>query len=95
MSYAGKWIFHSMISHNDDNEIVYLNAEEYLKAPMPYVDESDEEAVADEMKERNKMINMQIWLIGTLRHPRHSHPGPGQPGLQRNAHCQLRHCGRH
>jgi len=60
MSYAGKWIFHSMISHNDDNEIVYLNAEEYLKAPMPYVDESDEEAVADEMKERNKMINMQI-----------------------------------
>ena len=45
---------------NDSDEMVYLSAEEYLKAPMPYVDESDEEAVADEMKERRQMIGGQI-----------------------------------
>ena len=45
---------------NDSDEMVYLSAEEYLKAPMPYVDKSDEEAVADEMKERQKMIGGQI-----------------------------------
>ncbi|MBQ7932049.1 MAG: hypothetical protein IJ334_13675, partial [Clostridia bacterium] len=45
---------------NDSDEMVYLRAEEYLKAPMPYVDESDEEAVADEMKERRQMIGGQI-----------------------------------
>ena len=35
---------------------VWLNAEEYLNSPMPYVDETDEDAVADEMKERKKTV---------------------------------------
>ena len=56
MRYVGKWVFHSIGMVNDSDEMVYLRAEEYLKAPMPYVDESDEEAVADEMKERRQMI---------------------------------------
>ena len=60
MSYVGKWVFHSIGMMNDSDEMVYLSAEEYLKAPMPYVDESDEEAVADEMKERRQMIGGQI-----------------------------------
>jgi len=60
MHYVGKWVFHSIGMINDSDELVYLGAEEYLKAPMPYVDESDEEAVADEMKERQKMIGGQI-----------------------------------
>ena len=60
MRYVGKWVFHSIGMMNDSDEIVYLSAEEYLKAPMPYVDESDEEAVADEMKERRQMIGGQI-----------------------------------
>ncbi len=60
MRYAGKWVFHSIGVVNDSDEMVYLGAEEYLKAPMPYVDESDEEAVADEMKERRRMIGGQI-----------------------------------
>ena len=45
---------------NDNDEFVYLNAEEYINSPMPYVDENDPEAVADEMKERNQMVGGQI-----------------------------------
>jgi len=60
MRYVGKWVFHSIGTVNDSDEMVYLSAEEYLKAPMPYVDESDEEAVADELKERRQMIGGQI-----------------------------------
>lgn len=60
MSYVGKWVFHSIGMVNDSDELVFLSAEEYLKAPMPYIDESDEEAVADELKERQQMIGGQI-----------------------------------
>ena len=60
MSYVGRWVFHSIGMTNESDEMVYLSAEEYLKAPMPYVDESDAEAVADEKKERQKMIGGQI-----------------------------------
>ena len=60
MSYVGKWVFHSIGMVNDSDEVVFLSAEEYLKAPMPYIDESDEEAVADELNERRKMIGGQV-----------------------------------
>ena len=60
MSYVGKWVFHSIGMVNDSDEVEFLSAEEYLKAPMPYIDESDEEAVADELKERRTMISGQI-----------------------------------
>ena len=59
MSYVGKWVFHSIGMVNDSDEVVFLSAEEYLKAPMPYIDESDEEAVADELKDRRNMIGGQ------------------------------------
>lgn len=60
MSYVGKWVFHSIGTVNDSDEVEFLSAEEYMKAPMPYVDESDEEAVADELKERRQMVGGQI-----------------------------------
>lgn len=60
MRYVGKWAFHSIGMINDSDEMVYLSAEEYLKSPMIYIDESDEDAVADEMKERRQMINSKI-----------------------------------
>ena len=60
MSYVGNWVFHSIGMVNDSDEMVFLSAEEYLKAPMTYIDESDEEAVADELKERRNMIGGQI-----------------------------------
>ncbi|MBQ3196211.1 MAG: hypothetical protein IJB65_07070 [Clostridia bacterium] len=60
MSYIGRWKFDSIGTIDDERGLVYLNAEEYLKAPMPYIDENDEEAVADELKERKMMISMQI-----------------------------------
>ena len=60
MSYIGKWVFHSIGTVNDSDEVEFLSAEEYMKAPMPYVDESDEEAVADELKERRQMVGGQI-----------------------------------
>lgn len=60
MSYVGKWVFHSIGTVADSDEMVYLGAEDYLKSPMPYIDETDEEAVADELRERKNMIGMQI-----------------------------------
>ena len=60
MSYVGKWVFHSIGMVNDSDEVEFLSAEEYLKAPMLYIDESDEEAVADELKDRRNMIGGQI-----------------------------------
>ncbi len=60
MSYIGKWTFHSIGMFNDNDELVYMNAEEYLKSPMLYIDESDPEAVADEMKERKQMVNGKL-----------------------------------
>lgn len=60
MAYIGTWVFHSIGAMDDDGNMVYLGAEEYLNAPMPYVDESDEEAVADELRERKKMVGMQV-----------------------------------
>ena len=61
MSYVGKWQFHSIGTVDDETcERVWMNAEEYMKSPMPYIDETDEEAVADEMKERQQMIGGQI-----------------------------------
>lgn len=60
MRYVGKWVFHSIGMINENDGLVYLDAEQYLNAPMPYVDTSDEEAVEDELKERRQMIRGQI-----------------------------------
>ena len=60
MDFIGKWIFHSISVFNDSDELVCLTAEEYLASPMLYIDETDEDAVAEEMKERKKIIGMQI-----------------------------------
>lgn len=60
MSYVGKWVFHSVGMMDENDEMVYMSAEEYLNAPMPYVDETDEEAVADEMKERKQIVSGQL-----------------------------------
>lgn len=60
MDHIGTWVFHSIGAMNDNNEMVYLSAEEYLNSSMPYVDESDEEAVEDELRERKKMAGMQV-----------------------------------
>ena len=61
MSYLGTWRFHSIGTMRDDGEMVYLTADEYLKEPVPsYIDETDEEAVADELRERKILISMQI-----------------------------------
>ncbi len=62
MTYTGKWKLHSVMTFDDDDMPVYLTPEEYLDSPMPYVDESDEEEVAHEMKERRKLIGMSIKL---------------------------------
>lgn len=60
MSYVGKWVFHSIGAMNENDELVYMGAEEYINSPMPYVDETDEEAVADEMKERKCTVGGQL-----------------------------------
>ena len=60
MDYIGRWKFHSIGVINDSDEMEFLNAEDYLNSPMPYIDESDEEMVADERKERRQMIGGQI-----------------------------------
>ncbi len=60
MSYVGKWMFHSIGTINENDEMVYMAAKEYLESPMPYIDETDPEAVADEMKERKQMVGGQL-----------------------------------
>jgi len=60
MSYVGKWVFHAIGVMNEDCEMVFLNAEAYLNSPMPYIDESDPEAVADELKERQQTVGGKI-----------------------------------
>ena len=59
MNYIGTWKFHSIGVMRDEG-IVYINGEEYLKEPMPYIDETDEEAVEDELRERKIAIAMQV-----------------------------------
>jgi len=67
MNYVGKWIFHS-IGVSDENGVTYMNAEEYHASPMPYIDETDAEAVADEIKERKQLTGscVEICEDGTL-----------------------------
>ena len=60
MIYTGKWKLHSVMVFDDDNMPLFLTPQEYLDSPMPYIDESDEEAVADELKERRNMIGTLI-----------------------------------
>lgn len=60
MNYVGKWMFHSIGVVNDNDELVYLDAQGYLDSPMCYIDETDLEAVADEMKERKQLVNGQL-----------------------------------
>lgn len=67
MSFLGTWKLHS-IGIIEDDEIKYVTPDEYIASPMPYVDESDAEAVADEIAERKKMAGMEIRVFeyGTL-----------------------------
>ena len=60
MSYVGKWVFHSIGTVTDADEMVYLDSQGYLDSPMPHIDENDEEAVADELRDRKNLIGMQI-----------------------------------
>ena len=60
MNYIGKWVFNSIGTQDDEKGMIYLNGDEYLASPMPYIDETDEEAVADEINERKKTIGMQV-----------------------------------
>ena len=58
MNYIGKWVFDSIGTQDDEKGMIYLNGDEYLASPMPYIDETDEEAVADEINERKKTIGI-------------------------------------
>ena len=68
MNYVGRWGFHSVGSYNENGDLVYLNADEYIDSPMVYIDENDEEALAEELAERKKTTGMQIEVCadGTL-----------------------------
>ena len=57
MNYVGKWRFHSIGVINESDSLTYISAEEYLKSPMPYIDETDEDAVNDEIRERKQIIS--------------------------------------
>lgn len=60
MNYLGTWVFHSVAARDDDCNLIYLDADAYLNYPMPYVDEDDPEAVADEIKERKNIIGSRL-----------------------------------
>lgn len=67
MQYTGKWVFHSYMSRDDDFNIVYLSAEEYLNSPMPYIDENDEDEVKSEMRERTRIVNSYIKITDDMK----------------------------
>ena len=60
MSYLGKWVLKSVISFDEDFNQVELTPEEYINSPMSYIDETDEEAVRDEIRQRKSMVAMQL-----------------------------------
>lgn len=60
MNFVGKWVFHSIVVANENDELVRMSAEEYLNSPMPYIDETDEDEVANEITERKTLIGTQI-----------------------------------
>ena len=62
MNYIGKWKIHSIGEIGDDG-IRYLSVEEYLASPMPYIDCSDADAVAEELSERKKIISMELRVV--------------------------------
>ncbi len=68
MSYIGKWHFHSIGIRDENMDLIYVKSEEFISSPMPYVDESDEEAIADEIKQRKQIVNsyMEINPDGKL-----------------------------
>lgn len=59
MDYIGTWSFHSIGTFGEEG-MVYLDAQSYLDSPMPYVDTSDPEAVADEMNERRRAVETKV-----------------------------------
>ena len=59
MDQIGTWIFHSIAGMSDDMP-GFLTADEYMTSPMPYIDESDAEAVADEQKERRQTVGTKV-----------------------------------
>ena len=67
MDYTGKWKLHSVMIFDDNDRPVFLTPEEYLTSPMPYIDESDAEAVAEEIKERKKTVGMSIKICADGR----------------------------
>lgn len=60
MNYIGKWIFHSIGVIDESGKLTYMNKEEYLNSPMPYIDETDEDAIASEMRERKQITSSLI-----------------------------------
>ena len=59
MDYIGRWVFHSM-GVLGDNGMVYLSAEEFINSPMPYVDETDTEAVEQELRDRRGITKAEL-----------------------------------
>lgn len=64
MGYIGRWVFHSIGAMDEDGQLMYMGAEEYLASPMPYVDTTDPQAVADEMKDRKQTVGSQLAVCG-------------------------------
>lgn len=60
MNYVGNWALHSVGVRDEDMNLIYVDAASYLNWPMPYVDEDDPEAVADEIRERKSVLSMRL-----------------------------------
>lgn len=55
MKYTGRWIFHSVGVMGENGELTYMSADEYINSPMMYIDETDEDAVTEEIKDRKQL----------------------------------------
>ena len=63
MDYIGKWVFESIMQRDESGDMVRLTADAYLASPMPYVDESDPDEVASELRERKTLIGSAVEVV--------------------------------
>lgn len=63
MDYIGKWVFESILQMDESGDMVRLTADAYLASPMPYVDESDPDEVASELRERKTLIGSAVEVV--------------------------------
>ncbi len=60
MSYVGDWKFDSIGTFNDEGQMIWMNAQEYIDSPIPYAEDYSEDEIAHEREERKRTTGTLI-----------------------------------